>query len=310
MEQTHPPEELVSPHPPSAPTRAWHAVALVLALLLVLVLAAGAWARWRPLPDDDAARLRARATVASVRSDLHSASRWLTDDALDRQLDALGPAASPAQQRRLDERGTAPPSPGSLSEAADALGRDAVTAPDGDLAATAGAVAASWWAADQAAAGTVPDPDESARPDEDGAAAGSSSCTAEVLAALRALDRSGFVAEAASARRDALDRDATKTVDAVAHSSHRVLEDSRVVPLLRCEPRPAAARHDLPAGFEEHPARSVGTAQREAGEAVVRALPAASSEEREWLVGALRDAARSAQALDPQEPVAALPGRP
>ena len=67
MEDTRPPEEFVSSHPPASRARAWRLTALGLVLALLLVLAVCGWSLWRPLSDDDAARLSARATVESVR---------------------------------------------------------------------------------------------------------------------------------------------------------------------------------------------------------------------------------------------------
>ena len=131
MEQTRPPEEFVSSRPPAPPARAWRVLAVALALVLVLVLAAGLWARWRPLSDDDAARLGARATVASVRTDLHPDPSVLPDAVLADQEAAFGPAATPSQARHLEARGTGAP-PSSLADAAARLEDVARTSPDGE----------------------------------------------------------------------------------------------------------------------------------------------------------------------------------
>lgn len=367
MVQTRPPEEFVSPRPPSAPPRAARLTALVLAVLLVLVLAAGAWALWRPVSDDDAARLSARATVTAVRAELHPDPRWLPDDALARQLDALGPAASPAQQRRLDERGGTGGPPRDLADAADRMGRLAMTARDPELAVTVAAVAASWWAAEQSERGGSPDsgsrgsltsPEDTPAPNDtitapedaaaaaasgpgsgstaadagdatrstpggaddgdaangstgntDGDAQGAPTCTTEVLAAVTALDRSGYTAEAASARLDAQDATAAETVASVRSSTERSLASPAATALLACDPPPARGWYRLPAGLEREPAQAVGGTQHEAGDALVAAVAASSSGDRAWLVTALRETARAGQALAPRAPVPALPGR-
>ena len=140
MEQTRPPEEFVSSRTPVPPARAWRTLAVVLCLVLVSVLGAGLWARWRPLSDVDATRLRARATVESVRADFQPDPSVLPDAVLSRQVAAFGPAATPSQTRHLGTRDTAGP-PHSLSDAAARLEEVARTAPEGDLAATAAGIA-------------------------------------------------------------------------------------------------------------------------------------------------------------------------
>lgn len=82
-------------------TRAWAWVIALVAIALVLVLAGGAWATWRPLSDHDAARLTARDIVASVAE---SPDTRIPRETSDRQLSALGPAATSAQRDRLTEQ--------------------------------------------------------------------------------------------------------------------------------------------------------------------------------------------------------------
>ncbi|MDO4919567.1 hypothetical protein [Kocuria sp.] len=326
----------MSSHATAPRRRALPLTALCLAAALVAVLAVGAWAHWRPLSDDDAARLRARATVDAVRTGVRHDSRLLTDEILTRQLDALGPAATPAQQHRLDEREDTAATLDSLDDAADQLARTATTSADGDLAATAGAIAASWWAASpqgggRGAGSPVTDGAASPAPSTGAATAGaaeeaspvpgaasptrgadhespgSPDCGTDLTAALTALDRAGYVAQAAGAR---LGEASGGTAENAAEVADRALEDRRVLPLLTCAPPPAGGFYRLPDEFERDPARAAGRAQREAGEALVRALAASSpGDVRAWTVTALRETARTAQTLDPQQPVAALPGR-
>lgn len=295
MEHTRPPEEFVSSRPPAPPASAWRVLAVALALVLVLVLAAGLWARWRPLSDDDAARLDARATVASVRADLHPDPSVLPDAVLADQEAAFGPAATPSQVRHLEARGTGAP-PSSLADAAARLEDVARTSPDGELAATAASVAASWWAAEPPPAGA------------DAANGAASSCEPAQLAAVTALDRARFAAEAATARIPAGGAQGG-TVDAVTDTLDATLREPAVTPLLSCDPAPVAGGHVLPAGFTEEPARAVGGTLREASAALVSAVAASSPEDRNWLLTALRETAGAAQQLDPEHPVTALPGR-
>lgn len=295
MEHTRPPEEFVSSRPPASPARAWRVLAVALALVLVLVLAAGLWARWRPLSDDDAARLGARATVASVRTDLHPDPSVLPDAVLADQEAAFGPAATPSQARHLEARGAGAP-PSSLADAAARLEDVARTSPDGELAATAASVAASWWAAEPPPTGA------------DATNGAASSCAPSQLAAVTALDRARFTAEAATARIPA-DGAQGGTVDAVTDTLDATLRDPAVTPMLSCDPAPVAGGHVLPAGFTEDPARAVGGTLREASAALVSAVGASSPEDREWLLTGLLETAVAAQHLDPEHPVPALLGR-
>lgn len=350
----------MSSHPSPAPARPWRITAAVLAVLLVLVLAGGAWALWRPLSEYDAVRLTARATVESVRSELNPDPDVLPDDALARQLDALGPAATPAQQRRLDEQGGRWRPPADLADAADRMARLSVAAPDEELAGNTASVAASWWAAQQSMGAETPAQapdsplDTAGRPSDEGvgpaaggpgdsgrgsspAAVPSSSsggtgfesarpgampgttdagsptgtetpCQEDLLAAATALDRSAFTAEAASAVMT--DGPAQDTLTTVADDVRTTLSQPRVEPLLACEPSPVAARHDLPRDLAVEPARSVGQTQQETARALLAAAASSPSEDRVWLLTALRDTVRTAQALAPQEPVPALPAAP
>lgn len=355
MEQTRPPEEFVSSRPSAARPRAWRALAACLAALLLVVVAVGLWARWRPLSDDDAARLRALSVARAVRTDLHPDASVLPGTALDRQVDALGPAATPSQVRRLGDRGNAAPAVSSLDDAADQLRREAGTVRDGDLASTMASVAASWWAASVTASGSAsshsaaqdpassgngsPGSSGSSGSSDDSAVAGdsdstgassargtdktstaaspeapasptplrTSECETTELAAVTALDRAAFTAEAAQAR---LSPGAAADAVAAASAHGRdLLREDAVAPLLSCDPRPVAARYELPSGFHGDPAAAAGEAQHEATEAVVRAVAASSPEERDWWWDALRSTSRDAQRLDPEQPVAALPGR-
>ena len=353
MEDTRPPEEFVSSHPPApstrAPrTRAWRLTACGLALALLLVLATGAWSLWRPLSDDDGARLTARATVESVRSELHPDPRSLPDEHLARQLDALAPAATPTQQRQLDGRGAVPDAPASLDTAADDLARLAQQTEDADLTFDLAAVAASWWAGapDPAAAllaaveqdspaatasredgashssggaasphtpGDEPSSPADAVPSQHGErdddAQRADACGQQLLAAVSAVDRSLFVAQAAAARATPGGDTSDGVVDAAAHEHRAALTDSRVAPALACDPPPVAGLYELPADFTADPARATGAAEREARDTLVRAAASSSGEQRAWVMDTLRTAARCAQALDPQHPVPALPGR-
>lgn len=345
MEQTRPPEEFVSSRPPAPPASAWRVLAVALTLVLVLVLAAGLWARWRSLSNDDAARLGARATVASVRTGLRPDPSVLPDAVLADQEAAFGPAATPSQARHLEARGTGAP-PGSLADAAAWLEDVARTSPNGELAATAASVAASWWAAEPPPAGADPTArrteeseagsgagspatsDESAgERDGDGPGSGAaskvpteegdgedtdddaaSSCEPAQLAAVTALDRARFTAEAAAARIPA-DAAQRGTMDAVTDTLDATLREPAVTPMLSCDPAPVAGGHVLPAGFAEDPTRAVGGTLREASAALVSAVGASSPEDRDWLLTALLETAVAAQRLDPEHPVPALPGR-
>ncbi|PKZ37466.1 hypothetical protein CYJ75_09690 [Kocuria rhizophila] len=350
----------MSSHPSPATARPWRITAAVLAVLLVLVLAGGAWALWRPLSEHDTARLTARATVESVRSELTPDPDVLPDDALARQLDALGPAATPAQQRRLDEQGGQWNPPADLADAADRMARLSAAAPDEELAGNTASVAASWWAAQQSLGTKTPaqapdslldtagvtsgegagpaagGPGDSGRGTSPGAVPSGSSggsgpvpaspgatsstqdadspagtetpCREDLLAATTALDRSAFTAEAATAVMT--DGPAQDTVTTVADDVRATLSQPRVEPLLACEPSPVAARHDLPRDLAEEPARSVGQTQQETARTLLAAAASSPSEDRVWLLTALRDTVRTAQALAPQEPVPALPAAP
>lgn len=357
MEQTRPPEEFVSSHPSTPRERSWRTAAAVLAVLLLLVVAAGLWAHWRPLSDDDAARLAARATAESVRAQLHPGSSassaqagsakpsdgsllmdgsLLPDAVLDRQLDELGPPATPTQTRHMTERGEESPAVESLSDAAGRLAEAADDVHDGDLAASLSAVAASWWAADassstggsetseatdggattgEGAAGGASDGEGAAgeaagsgSPSASATPAGPEGCEPEQLAAVTAVDRAQFVAEAAQARISTGDA-ARADVDATVARLHHALEDGRAAGLLGCDPGPVAAWYDLPEGFTTDPVRATGTAEREASEAVVRAVATSTAGQRSWWLDVLQDTAHGAQRLDPHKPVAALPGR-
>ena len=357
MEQTRPPEEFVSSHPSTPRERSWRTAAAVLAVVLLLVVAAGLWAHWRPLSDDDAARLAARATAESVRAQLHPGSSassaqagsakpsdgsllmdgsLLPDAVLDRQLDELGPPATPTQTRHMTERGEESPAVESLSDAAGRLAEAADDVHDGDLAASLSAVAASWWAADassstggsetseatdggattgEGAAGGASDGEGAAgeaagsgSPSASATPAGPEGCEPEQLAAVTAVDRAQFVAEAAQARISTGDA-ARADVDATVARLHHALEDGRAAGLLGCDPGPVAAWYDLPEGFTTDPAGATGAAERKASEAVVRAVATSTAGQRSWWLGILQDTAHGAQRLDPHKPVAALPGR-
>ncbi|MEV8157669.1 hypothetical protein [Kocuria salsicia] len=341
----------MSSHPSTPRERSWRTAAAVLAVVLLLVVAAGLWAHWRPLSDDDAARLAARATAESVRAQLHPGSSassaqagsakpsdgsLLTSAVLDRQLDELGPPATPTQTRHMTERGEESPAVESLSDAAGRLAEAADDVHDGDLAASLSAVAASWWAADassstggsetseatdggattgEGAAGGASDGEGAAgeaagsgSPSASATPAGPEGCEPEQLAAVTAVDRAQFVAEAAQARISTGDA-ARADVDATVARLHHALEDGRAAGLLGCDPGPVAARYDLPEGFTTDPAGATGAAERKASEAVVRAVATSTAGQRSWWLDVLQDTAHGAQRLDPQKPVAALPGR-
>ncbi|WP_186366701.1 hypothetical protein [Kocuria salsicia] len=334
----------MSSHPSTPRERSWRTAAAVLAVVLLLVVAAGLWAHWRPLSDDDAARLAARATAESVRAQLHPGSSassaqagsakpsdgsLLTSAVLDRQLDELGPPATPTQTRHMTERGEESPAVESLSDAAGRLADAADGVHDADLAASLAAVAASWWAADASSPSSGAASPSTAGSESSGAAdggattgevtgrgspsasatpAGPVGCEPEQLAAVTAVDRAQFVAEAAQAR-ISTGNAARTDVDATVARLHDTLEDGRAAGLLGCDPGPVAAWYDLPEGFTTDPARATGAAEREASEAVVRAVATSTAGQRSWWLGVLQDTAHGAQRLDPQKPVAALPGR-
>ena len=98
-------------------------------------------------------------------------------------------------------------------------------------------------------------------------------------------------------------------MDATVARLHHALEDGRAAGLLGCDPGPVAARYDLPEGFTTDPAGATGAAERKASEAVVRAVATSTAGQRSWWLDVLQDTAHGAQRLDPQKPVAALPGR-
>lgn len=322
MEDTRPPEEFVSSHPPADRARPWRLTALGLVLALLLVLAAGAWALWRPLSDDDAARLAARAAAESVRSQLHPDPRLLPEDVLTRQLDAFGAPATTAQQRRLDERGAVAPAPPSLEAAADDLAHLARSTEDERLTADLASVAASWWAGAANghgvdALGPRATPQEAAQAAEQDAedaggpvTAQEDACASGLTAAVTAVDRSLFTAEAVAARKGSQAGSARELVDGAAALHRTALSDPRVAPVLECEPPPVVGHHELPPGVQQDPVRALGRAEREARDALVRAAASSSGEQRTWVLDALRTAARAGQVLDPEQPVPALPGRP
>ena len=236
----------------------------------------------------------------------------------------------------MTERGEESPAVESLSDAAGRLAEAADDVHDGDLAASLSAVAASWWAADassstggsetseatdggattgEGAAGGASDGEGAAgeaagsgSPSASATPAGPEGCEPEQLAAVTAVDRAQFVAEAAQARISTGDA-ARADVDATVARLHHALEDGRAAGLLGCDPGPVAAWYDLPEGFTTDPVRATGTAEREASEAVVRAVATSTAGQRSWWLDVLQDTAHGAQRLDPHKPVAALPGR-
>ncbi|WP_124106143.1 hypothetical protein [Kocuria tytonicola] len=308
----------MSSHPPADRARAWRLAALGLVLALLLVLAAGAWSLWRPLSDDDAARLAARAATGSVRTQLHPNPWLLPEDALTRQLDAFGPPATPAQQRRLEERGAVAPAPPSLEAAADDLARLARSTEDEHLTADLAAVAASWWAgaASGRGADALSSQDDARETEQETEGTGGAvtdredACGSGLTTAVTAVDRSLFTAETAAARTGPEAGTAGGLVDGAAELHRAALSDPRVAPVLECEPPPVAGHHELPPGVQEDPVRALGRAEQEARDTLVRAAASSSGEQRAWILEALRTAARAGQVLDPEQPVPALPGRP
>ena len=244
------------------------------------------------------------------------------DGVLTRQLDAFGAPATTAQQRRLDERGAVAPAPPSLEAAADDLAHLARSTEDERLTADLASVAASWWAGAANghgvdALGPRATPQEAAQAAEQDAedaggpvTAQEDACASGLTAAVTAVDRSLFTAEAVAARKGSQAGSARELVDGAAALHRTALSDPRVAPVLECEPPPVVGHHELPPGVQQDPVRALGRAEREARDALVRAAASSSGEQRTWVLDALRTAARAGQVLDPEQPVPALPGRP
>lgn len=301
-------------------TRAWSWVIVLLALALVVVLAVGAWATWRPLSDHDAARLTARDIVASVAD---SPDTPVSRAALERQLSALGPEATPAQRAQLDGREEAAAITG--EDPADPEHRRATDAPvdlptaitrvselatqqeDPRLAVTLAAIAASWSASHAVenpdAPGAMTDETGNApRPDADA----HERCTPELTAVATQLDRASYTAQSTAVRGH---QEPLSEVLVEWQSRLQELNElPAVTALLECEPRPARGGYALPQDIAQDPYAAASDAARDLSEVTAGALLATAPEERPWLMDTLESAARAQAQLRPREAVPALVG--
>ena len=281
-------------------TRAWAWVIALVAMVLVLVVAAGAWARWRPLSDHDAARLAARDIVAAVAE---SPDTHIPQETSDRQLSALGPAATPAQRERLNEQ----LDPGPLSTAVSRLTELASDQEDAELAATMAAIAASWSAT---AARTDSDAplamDVAAGDPLDVAAA--QRCTPELTALATQLDRARYTAQAAEAREDNGTDFSAAALRQWQDGLDRLHDAPEVAPLYACDPHPARGGYQLPPNIAGNAPEAAGHVAGDVSEYAAAALAASAPAERPWLMASLETSARAQALLQPQDPVPALVG--
>lgn len=314
--------------------RAWPWVIALLAIALVAVLAIGSWATWRPLSEYDAARLTARDIVTSVGE---SPRIEVPLESVDRQLSALGPAASPAQRDRLDEFSDQAPESGTDQGSSARGGQDEVPGDielraaatrmfdlvqdqdDPQLATTMAAIAASW-----SAESTREDPatqpimrtgeDEAAardarsEPAETGTAA-DERCTPELTAVATQLDHSLFTARSADAR-NTDSGELEKTLDEWQQNLQRIQEDTAVAGLYECEPRPARGGYQLPSVIAEDPAAATAATAQELSEYAAGASGTVAPDERAWLLDVLESSSRAQALLQPSDPVPALAGEP
>lgn len=316
----------------AAPTaRPWPWIIALLAMALVAVLAIGAWAMWRPLSDYDAARLTARDLVTSVGE---SSSSGVPRETVDRQLSALGPAATPAQRDRLEERAALPNGyrAASGTGSADARGgvaatpelpsavremtERAKTQEDPELATTMAGIAASWSAdmtrQDSAAAplmraGAPAASEATEVHDQETSSGATDRCTPELTSVATQLDRSLFTAQSAEVR-GTESADMTQAVDNWQENLERIRDEPPVAALYTCEPYPARGGYDLPPEISRDPAAAGGEVAQDLSEYTQSAIAAASPAERSWLLDLLESSTRAQAMLRPSDPVPALAG--
>ncbi|WP_031272954.1 hypothetical protein [Kocuria atrinae] len=316
-------------------TRAWPWVIAILAIALVAVLAIGAWATWRPLSEYDAARLTARDIVTSVDE---SSRDDVPRETVDRQLSALGPAATPAQRDRLDEQSaqttdssTASGSPAAeasepapadvdLPSAVSRMADLASNQEDPELAATMSGIAASWSAViaredptaqplmrsdapEEPAAAGAPDRDQ----DDDSSAESDERCTPELTAVATQVDRALFTAQSAEAR-GTDSSDTAQALDEWQENLERIQDQPAVMSLYECQPRPARGGYEVPRDMTEDPAAAAGEVARDVSEYSQSAIAAVTPTERAWLLDLLESSARAQALLQPSDPVPALVG--
>lgn len=314
-------------------TRAWPWVIAILAIALVAVLAIGAWATWRPLSDDDAVRLTARDIVTSVGESSRNDIPRVT---VDRQLSALGPAATPAQRDRLEDMRGANSAPDATPGSADPKPQDAVSGDtdlspavsrmtelatdqeDPELAATMAGIAASW-----SAEIARQDPDaqplmQNDAPDERAPADTESQqvevevaerCTPELTTVATQVDRALFTAQSAEAR-GTDSSDTAQALDEWQENLERIQDQPAVMSLYECQPRPARGGYEVPRDITEDPAAAAGEVARDVSEYSQSAMAAVTPTERAWLLDLLESSTRAQALLQPSDPVPALVGEP
>lgn len=281
-------------------TRAWAGVIALVAIALVLVLAGGAWATWRPLSDHDAARLTARDVVASVAE---SPDTRIPRETSDRQLSALGPAATSAQRDRLTEQ----QDPVELTTAASRLTELASNQEDAELAATMAGIAASWSATTVRADSDAPSVMDLEAADQLDVAA-AERCTPELTALATQLDRARYTAQAAEAREDNGTDPSAAPLRQWQEHLDRLLDEPHAAPLYACDPHPARGGYQLPPNIAENAPDAAGHVAGDVSEYAAAALASSAPAERPWLLASLETSARAQALLQPQEPVPALVG--
>lgn len=311
--------------------RAWPWVIAFLAIALVAVLAAGAWATWRPLSEHDAARLTARDIVTSVDE---SPRDVVPQDTTDRQLSALGPAATPAQRDRLEDMRGTNSGPDATTGTPDRTPQDAASADtdlttagsrmtelatdqeDPDLAATMAGIAASWSAEVTRQDGTAQPlmqndvSDERAPADagsQEAEAEVTERCTPELTAVATQIDRALFTAQSADAR----GTDFSETARALTgwqESLQRIQDHPAVESLYECEPRPARGGYELPRDIADDPEAASGEVAQDVSAYAQGAISTVTPIERVWLMDVLESSARTQALLQPSDPVPALAG--
>ena len=281
-------------------TRAWAWVTALVAMVLVLVLAGGAWAAWRPLSAHDAARLAARDIVASVAE---SPDVRIPRETSDRQLSALGPAATPAQRDRLTE----PQDPVDLPTAASRLTELALDQENAELAATMAGIVASWSATAARADSDAPMVMNLEAGDQLDVAP-AQRCTPELTALATQLDRARYTAQAAEAREGNGTDPGTAALRQWQERLERLHDEPEVAPLYACDPHPARGGYRLPPNLAENAPDAAGHVAGDVSDYAAAALAASAPAERPWLMASLETSARAQALLQPQEPVPALVG--
>lgn len=312
-------------------TRAWPWVLAILAIALVAVLALGAWATWRPLSDDDAARLTARDLVTSAAE---SSRDGVPQETTERQLSALGPEATPAQRARINEMGstssashatTGPAAPAArdtasaednLTTAVSRMTELALEQEDPELAATMAGIATSWSAnivrqnpdapplMRTEASGETPTPDTHS---QEVNAQAAERCTPELTAVATQVDRAVFTAQSAKAR--GTDSPATgRALNEWQESLQRIQDQPAVEALYECEPRPARGGYQLPRDLAENPQAAMGDVAHDVSAYAQSAISTVTPAERTWLLDVLESSTRAQSLLRPSDPVPALAG--